>query len=56
MSHKFEQNWPNYQPTQAEWDDIDLEIMLQDIICPPDETDLHIAKDMLTRIGIDCNI
>lgn len=56
MTHKFNQNWPNFQPTQIEWDDIDLEIMLQDIICPPEETDLNIAKDMLTSIGIDCTI
>lgn len=51
---QFNQNWPNYHPMQPEWDDVDVEIVLQDILCPSDEMDLDIAKDMLTRIGIQC--
>lgn len=51
---QFNQNWPNYQPMQPDWDAVDIEILLQDILCPGDETDLNIAKDMLTRIGIQC--
>jgi hypothetical protein len=54
MSGQFTQNWPNYTPRHIPWDDIDVEIVLQDILCPADEADLAIAKDLLTRIGIQC--
>jgi hypothetical protein len=56
LEHKFNQNWPNYRPTQTEWDAVDVEIILQDILCPEDETDLSIAKELLTNMGISCNI
>ena len=54
LTHQFNQGWPNYQPRQIPWDDTDVEIVLQDILCPADEADLSIAKDLLTRIGIKC--
>jgi hypothetical protein len=54
LSHRFTQQWPEYTPLEEEWDDIDIDIVLQDILCPADEADLSIAKDLLTRIGIKC--
>lgn len=53
LNYQFCQNWPNYQQL-AIMDDVQLEIILQDIMTPDTETDLNIAKDMLTRIGIQC--
>ena len=50
---QFTQNWPNYQQV-AQMDDTQIEIYLQDVMTPADEKDLDIAKDMLTRIGIQC--
>jgi len=50
---QFNQNWPNYQQL-AQMDDVQIEMLLQDITTPADEKDLDIAKDMLTRIGIQC--
>lgn len=50
---QFIQNWPNYQQL-AVLDDTQIEIVLQDVMTPADEKDLEIAKDMLTRIGIQC--
>jgi hypothetical protein len=50
---QFNQDWTNYIP-QVDWDDIDIEILLQDIMCPVEEQNLDIARDMLTRIGIQC--
>jgi hypothetical protein len=50
---QFTQTWTLYQP-RDNWDDIDIEILLQDIMCPVEEQNLDIAKDMLTRIGIQC--
>jgi hypothetical protein len=54
MKGQFTQHWQEYTPQQIPWDEIDVEIILQDILCPADEPDLSIAKDMLTRIGICC--
>lgn len=53
MKKEFTQDWSQYVP-QPDWDDIDIEILLQDIMCPVDEKNLDIAKNMLTRIGIQC--
>ena len=50
---QFTQNWPNYQQL-AVLDDTQIEIYLQDVITPADEKDLDMAKDLLTRIGIQC--
>lgn len=50
---QFNQNWPNYQQL-AVLDDTQIEIYLQDVMTPADEKDLDIAKDLLTRIGIQC--
>jgi len=50
---QFTQNWLNYQQL-AVLDDTQIEIYLQDVMTPADEKDLDIAKDMLTRIGIQC--
>ena len=50
---QFIQHWPTY-PTLAIWDDTQIEIYLQDVMTPADEKDLDIAKDLLTRIGIQC--
>jgi hypothetical protein len=61
MTHKpeyysqgqFTQDWPQYQQL-ALMDDTRVEIYLQDVMTPADEKDLDIAKEMLTRIGIQC--
>ena len=50
---QFNQSWPTYQQL-AIMDDVQIEIVLQDVMTPADEKDLEIAKDMLTRIGIQC--
>ena len=50
---KFTQSLPTYHQLSL-MDDVQVEILLQDIMTPPDENDLFIAKDMLTHIGIKC--
>ena len=50
---QFTQDWPQYQQL-ALMDDTQIEIYLQDVMTPADEKDLDIAKEMLTRIGIQC--
>jgi hypothetical protein len=61
MTHKpeyhsqgqFTQDWPQYQQLVL-MDETQVEIYLQDVMTPADEKDLDIAKEMLTRIGIQC--
>jgi hypothetical protein len=50
---QFTQDWPQYQQLVL-MDETQVEIYLQDVMTPADEKDLDIAKEMLTRIGIQC--
>ena len=54
MQAKFWQIWPPSQHQLDQIDHVQLEMILQDIMTQDDEKDLDIAKDMLTKIGIQC--